>query len=229
MKRLLLVALLAALPVLAQDITGDWTGTLHAGVDLHLLVHITKSADGTLKATMDSVDQGAKGLPISAIELKDAMLTFRLSALGASYEGRVDAAFTAITGTFTQGAQLPLNFKRASAADAGPPKRPQNPTKPYPYREEDLTYENAAAGIRLGATLTIPSGKGPFPAVALITGSGQQDRDESLLGHKPFLVLAVALAIGLFAGSFAALWLPPLRWSTRFGKWFAKPSPYTGR
>ena len=66
----------------------------------------------------------------------------------------------------------------------------QNPVKPYPYRAEDLTYPNTGAGIQLAATLTIPTGKGPFPAVVLITGSGQQDRDESLLGHKPFLVLS---------------------------------------
>ena len=70
------------------------------------------------------------------------------------------------------------------------PKRPQDPVKPYPYRAEDLTYANAGAGIHLAATLTIPNGKGPFPAVVLITGSGQQDRDESLMGHKPFLVLS---------------------------------------
>jgi hypothetical protein len=69
-------------------------------------------------------------------------------------------------------------------------RRPQNPVKPYPYREEEVVYENKTADIQLGATLTIPPGNGPFPAVVLITGSGQQDRDESLLGHRPFLVLA---------------------------------------
>ncbi len=76
-----------------------------------------------------------------------------------------------------------------SAVSAGL-RRPQNPTRPYPYREEDLSYPNRAAGIQLGATLTMPNGPGPFPAVVLITGSGQQDRDETALGHKPFLVLA---------------------------------------
>jgi uncharacterized protein len=69
-------------------------------------------------------------------------------------------------------------------------QRPQNPVKPYPYREEDVLYENKVSGLKLGATLTIPAGKGPFPAVILITGSGTQDRDESIMGHKPFLVLA---------------------------------------
>jgi dienelactone hydrolase len=70
------------------------------------------------------------------------------------------------------------------------PHRPQLPTRPYPYSEEHITYENKKAGVRLAATLTLPSRKGPFPAVLLITGSGPQDRDESIVGHKPFLVLA---------------------------------------
>jgi alpha/beta superfamily hydrolase len=69
-------------------------------------------------------------------------------------------------------------------------KRPQTPVKPYPYREEEVSYSNPAAKIELAATLTIPPGKGPFPAVLLIVGSGPHDRDETLMGHKPFLVLA---------------------------------------
>jgi fermentation-respiration switch protein FrsA (DUF1100 family) len=68
--------------------------------------------------------------------------------------------------------------------------RPQNPIKLYPYHEEEVTYANTLQGDTLAATLTVPSGKGPFPAVLLIVGSGAHDRDESLLGHKPFLVLA---------------------------------------
>ncbi len=69
-------------------------------------------------------------------------------------------------------------------------KRPQNPVKPYPYHEEEVSYDNKVQNVTLAATLTTPQGKGPFPAVVLITGSGAQDRDESLLGHKPFLVLS---------------------------------------
>jgi pimeloyl-ACP methyl ester carboxylesterase len=68
--------------------------------------------------------------------------------------------------------------------------RPQEPKKPYPYNEEEVGYENMRDGVKLAGTLTLPRGKGPFPAVLLITGSGPQDRNESLLGHKPFLVLA---------------------------------------
>ena len=69
-------------------------------------------------------------------------------------------------------------------------RRPQNPVRPYPYREEEVAYENKVQNIHLAATLTFPPGPGPFPGVVLITGSGPQDRDEALMGHKPFLVLA---------------------------------------
>ena len=68
--------------------------------------------------------------------------------------------------------------------------RPQDPKKPYPYKEEDVTYKNERDGLKLAATLTMPKEGGPFPAVVLLTGSGAQNRDEELLGHRPFLVLA---------------------------------------
>jgi pimeloyl-ACP methyl ester carboxylesterase len=93
-----------------------------------------------------------------------------------------------IDGSWSQGASLPLVLTRG--APLPPPRRPQTPAKPYPYREEDVTFTNSAAAISLAGTLTIPNGTGPFPAVLLITGSGAQDRNESLLGHQPFLVLA---------------------------------------
>ena len=72
----------------------------------------------------------------------------------------------------------------------GMQSRPQEPLKPYPYYAEDLTFENKKAGISLAGTLTIPEKKGTFPAVILISGSGPQNRNEELLGHKPFLVLS---------------------------------------
>ena len=200
MKRAFLLALVTALPVVAQTIVGDWIGTLHSGgANLRLLVHISRGTDGSLKAHMDSLDQNATAIPISSIELKGSRLTFTAQAVRGSFEGTVNTERTAIEGTFTQGAPLPLNFKRAGTADLAAPRRPQNPPKPYPYREEDLTYESPAAGVRIGATLTLPNGRGPFPAVVLITGSGQQDRDESALGHKPFLVLADQLTRQGFA------------------------------
>ncbi|HEY4902850.1 MAG TPA: alpha/beta fold hydrolase [Candidatus Sulfotelmatobacter sp.] len=282
----------------AQDITGDWQGTLSAGgQDLHLVLHISKSGAGGLAATLDSIDQGANGIPVNSVTLKDSKLNLSVNAVHGTYEGNVSSDGKIIKGTWTQGQALPLDFHRAATAvntakpsdidgmwrgtletaggiklrvvfhifntDAGlkaildspdqgtkglptssvtrdgaslkieakqldgvfsgkiaadfssidgtwtqaggtlplvlkpvkdhtemEPKRPQNPVRPYPYHDEDVSYDNKAQNVTLAATFTIPQGKGPFPAALLITGSGPQDRDESLLGHKPFLVLS---------------------------------------
>ena len=296
-----LLFLAAATFAHAQDVTGDWQGTLSAGGnELRLVLHITKSADGALKATLDSVDQGANGIPVNAVNLKNSTLNLDVAAVHGTYEGKVAPDANTITGTWTQGSPLPLEFKRAVAPvktkhkpakpsdidgtwmgslDTGAVKlrvvfhilnaedgltatmdspdqgmkdlsassvtrsgaslkieakgiggvfegtiaadqssidgnwsqggsslplllkrvkdqaelelkRPQVPKKPYPYREEEVTYANRTQNVTLAATFTIPQGKGPFAAVLLITGSGPQDRDESLLGHKPFLILS---------------------------------------
>jgi pimeloyl-ACP methyl ester carboxylesterase len=174
-----------------SSIAGDWAGVLKAGgAELHLVLHVTNTPDGTLKATLDSTDQGALGIPVSSISLTGAKLAFKIAAVGGSYEGAINDAGSVIDGTWTQGGSLPLVLTRAGATVSTPVRRPQNPIKPFPYRDEDVSYRNAGAGITLAATLTMPSGTGPFPAVVLITGSGPQDRDESLMGHRPFLVLS---------------------------------------
>jgi len=176
----------------AADITGDWLGTLEFGATrLRIVFHITTRQEG-LQATIDSPDQNVSGLPVSSVQVNGLSVTLESTRLSAVYEGKISSDFSTLDGTWKQGAlESPLNLKRVKdKAELAPPRRPQNPAKPYPYREEDISYENKAQGIKLGATLTIPPGKGPFPAVVLITGSGPQDRDESLMGHKPFLVLA---------------------------------------
>ena len=185
------LALSAAWAAQGQDIDGTWQGALDTGAGtLRVVVHLSSTKDG-FTATMDSPDQGASGLPVSLVKRDGSAFTLELKALGVKFDGAISKDLSTIEGTFTQGgASLPLVLKRGTAAAAAPPRRPQNPVKPYPYREEDVTYENQAAGIRLAGTLTIPQGKGPFPAVALITGSGPQDRDETLMNHKPFLVLS---------------------------------------
>jgi pimeloyl-ACP methyl ester carboxylesterase len=176
----------------APPITGDWAGALSVGgTQLHLIVHITSTPDAVLHATLDSVDQGVNGIPVSSITLKDGTLTLDIAAAHATYTGTLNPTATEIKGTWTQGQSLPLDLhKSATALKAETPRRPQNPTPPYPYQSIDLTYTNPLQHDILAATLTIPQGKGPFPAVLLITGSGPQDRDESLMGHKPFLVLS---------------------------------------
>jgi len=174
-----------------SDIDGAWEGVLDVGQKLRLVLHLTTTKDG-LAATLDSPDQGAQGIGATAVKRDGSSLTVEMANIGAKYQGTIAKDYSSIEGTFSQGGgEFPLNLKRAAPdTKKEEPKRPQNPVKPYPYRAEDLTYPNTAAGIQLAATLTIPTGKGPFPAVVLITGSGQQDRDETLLGHKPFLVIS---------------------------------------
>jgi uncharacterized protein len=172
-------------------IEGNWQGTLDVGpAKLRLILKISKAADGKLTATMDSLDQSANDLVVDTISFQDGTLKFEMKKLSASYEGTLNKEGNLFTGQFTQGGALPLDFKRVTDASQLKLKRPQTPTKPYPYDETEVSYENKQDKIKLAATLTTPRGAGPFPAVVLITGSGQQDRDEALLGHQPFLVLA---------------------------------------
>jgi pimeloyl-ACP methyl ester carboxylesterase len=186
----------AALP--AQDVTGDWHGTLKSsGPEFRIAIHISKGDNGSLQGTFDSLDQGAKGVPLTSVTLDGANFKFTIAVANVTYVGKINA--DTISGTWSQAQSLPLEFKRgpfetsSSARDSAPRgrQRPQNPVKPYPYKEEEVGYDNLAQRVHLAATITIPPGSGPFPAVLLITGSGPQDRDETLpFQHRPFLVLA---------------------------------------
>lgn len=112
----------------AKSIAGDWQGTLSApNGELRLALHITESGDGSLKATLDSIDQGANGIPVSSITLKDSKLNFTVDVVSGSYEGTVNAEATEIKGTWTQGLSLPLDFKRG-AAPAKPEHKPAKPS-----------------------------------------------------------------------------------------------------
>jgi uncharacterized protein len=171
-----------------KGVVGAWLGALDVqGFKLRLGLNVAE-ADGKLAAVLDSIDQNAK-LPVSSIEAGVTDVRFAVQAIGASYEGKFSSDGAEIDGTWTQGgASLPLVLKRLAKPFAV--SRSQEPVKPYPYREEELTFPNATAGIHLAGTLTLPAGAGPHPAVILMSGSGPQDRDESVMGHKPFLVLA---------------------------------------
>lgn len=179
-----------ALSLWAQDITGTWNGVLEMGeARLRIVFHIEKTDSG-YTATMDSPDQGAKGIEVTSVEYQNtAAFKLTVKPLRIEYTGQVDSD-TLIKGTFRQaGMELPMNLVRREI----PPKavvRKQDPKKPYPYREEEVKFYNPDADIYLAGTITIPKGEGPFPAVVLVSGSGSQDRNEELLGHRPFLVLS---------------------------------------
>lgn len=179
----------APAPVPAKGLVGSWLGGLdvNAGMTLRLALEVTET-DGSLTAILDSIDQNAK-VPVTTISTDANEVQFECASIRGSFKGSLSADGAEIAGTWSQGgASLPLTFERQSQPFAL--KRPQQPEKPYPYREEELTFREPAADITLAGTLTLPKGDGPFPAVVLMSGSGPQDRDEALMGHKPFLILA---------------------------------------
>lgn len=173
-------------PVIA-GLDGRWEGAMALPTaNLRFVLHVKTGAYGTT-AALDVPDQLTYGLVIGDLKRDGQRVTFSQRSTGSTYAGMLSADGKSIDGAWTQrgvSRPLPLALKPAT-----PPKRPQTPAKPYPYREVDASIPSAP-GVVLSGTLTLPKGKGPFPAVAMITGSGAQDRDESLLGHKPFLVIA---------------------------------------
>jgi len=170
-----------------DPLAGTWQGTLDAGVKLRIVFQIQRSADGKLSATLDSPDQGAKGIRVDEVDLSGDVLKMTLKSLGGGFEGKLSTG--EIVGKWSQGGlSFPLVLK--STEKPVEIKRPQMPQPPFPYDQREVTYNNEKAGITLSGTLTLPRMPRPCAAVLLITGSGAQDRDETLLGHKPFLVLA---------------------------------------
>ena len=186
---IILACFLIASPVFSQDITGQWNGVLKVqGIQLRLVFNISRTDSGYV-STMDSPDQGAKGIPTSTTSFKDSVVKITLDKLHIDFEGKLGQD-NHIVGTFKQnGMSFPLNLSR-EFVEKEEILRPQEPKKPYPYYVEDVTFENKKAGISLAGTLTMPEKEGVFPAVVLISGSGAQNRDEEILGHKPFLVIA---------------------------------------
>lgn len=172
----------------SRDPVGHWQGAIQGA--LRIALHVERRTDGTLAGTMDSPDQGAMGLRLDTLSFTGDSLHFRLRMASAAYAARMNAQGDTLYGTWSQpGYAVPLALARSAAPPA--PKRSQVVVPPYPYDTVAVSITNpAAAGVTLAGTLTLPRGKGPHPAAILITGSGPQDRDESVFGHHPFRVLA---------------------------------------
>jgi uncharacterized protein len=172
------------------SVEGVWQGALEAnGLRLRFQLHVTHDDQKHLVAALDSPDQGISGLPAVNVSQKLTVFHFEIPVVQGVYEGNLNATKSVITGSWTQGGITHnLNFQRSDQLVEL--VRLQNPKKPYPYREEEVTIANPKAQISLAGTLTLPSGQGPFPAAILIAGSGPHDRDENVAGHRPFLVLA---------------------------------------
>jgi uncharacterized protein len=171
-------------------VEGAWTGTLDArGTKLRIVFRVSKDADGSWKTLLDSPDQGVKDIPVNETLVRGDSLIFKSAAVMGTYEGLIQPDGTTVLGTWKQGgASFPLALSKTDRAPTI--DRPQEPKPPFPYRQEEVAFKNEKAGIVLSGTLTMPAQGGPFAALVMITGSGPQDRDEQLLGHKPFLVIA---------------------------------------
>lgn len=173
--------------VSAQDISGTWHGKLSIPTgSLTIVFHISQTEQDVYVTTLDSPDQGANGIKTQTTSFNDSTLIIQIPVIHASYKGKLNSDNT-INGTFTQGMPLPLNLKKGEASR---PKRPQEPQPPFPYRSEEVTVRNERDGINLAGTLTLPEKGTKFPAVVMVTGSGAQNRDEEIMGHKPFFVIA---------------------------------------
>lgn len=189
MKKIILLAAVlwfGAAALFGQGIEGSWRGTLDLGAHkLRIVFNIAAEGDGFV-TTMDSPDQGARGIPVKETSFDGSSLKISAPELGMTYEGKLYENI--LRGIFRQsGLTVRLDLERR---EPEPPRRPQNPAQPYPYNSEEIVFENAEAGIKLAGTFTYPAKGRKFPAVVLISGSGPENRDEEVFGHKPFLVLS---------------------------------------
>jgi len=185
---ILLITIFTSFLATAQDITGKWNGVLKVqGTQLRVIFNVTKTDNG-FSSTMDSPDQGVKDMPVTNTSFGIPKIKFEITSLKLEYSGELKDK--EIIGVLKQGGQeFPMNLSRKTI-EKEIVQRPQEPTKPYPYYSEDVTFQNTKANVSLAGTLTLPKKEGVFPVVILITGSGPQNRNEKILGHKPFLVIS---------------------------------------
>ena len=182
--------ILSIVSAYSQDISGDWSGTAKRGNKEITFVFNIEQENSTYSSTMSVPTFRISGIKPSATTFTNGTLIVDGSNVGMNYEGVFNNEAQQFEGTYKEGGiQMILNLKKG-AVKTEDLRRPQEPVKPYPYYDEEVVFENTEAEITLAGTLTLPSKKGKFPVVILISGSGPQDRDESFMGHKPFLVLS---------------------------------------
>ena len=173
-----------------EKIGGIWQGTLKfSGMELRLVFTISRKPDNTLAATYDVPEQNVKGAQVDKITIENGSLVLEIIPIQGVYKGKISEEGGKIEGNWIQGEMtLPLVLERTNTKSVF--KRPQEPEEPFPYHVEEVVFRNINEGITLAGTLTIPFSEGKCPAVLLLSGSGAQDRDEAVFGHRPFFVLA---------------------------------------
>lgn len=188
MKNIILFLLLFAALQSQAQIEGYWKGEMNVGVQKLETAFDIKAVENGYAATFDVPAQGAYDIPVDETTFQDGHLQLTMSALGARYSGTLKD--DVIEGEFTQnGMTFTLNLARSEMKEQKK-TRPQDPQPPFHYQIEEVTFVNEKEGNTLAGTLTIPEGEGPFPAMVLVSGSGQQNRDEELMNHRPFWVIA---------------------------------------
>ena len=177
----------------AQDISGKWSGIIESGKPEPVVFNFTFEKNGeSYKTTIDIPSLRVANLKPKETTFSNNTLLVDGANLGFKYEGTFNQNLKQIEGIFTEGVNaLKMVLKKSEIKTENSFNRPQEPTKPYPYKEEEVQFENKSAGIKLSGTLTYPANSDKkVPVVILISGSGPQDRDETFYQHKPFLVLS---------------------------------------
>jgi pimeloyl-ACP methyl ester carboxylesterase len=187
----ILLIVFAPTATFSQSLEGVWHGTTKTPDDKEIVfVFLFEKNQETYNTTMAVPTFNVSGIKPKSTYLKEGNLTIDGADLGMKYEGIWNENTTQIEGTYTEGGvKLLLNLKKGNP-EMPKNNRPQEPTKPYPYYEEKVNFNNTEASISLSGTFTRPIQKGKYPVVILISGSGRHDRDASMMTHRPFLVLS---------------------------------------
>lgn len=177
-----------------EGVVGEWFGTLTVGpASLRLALHVSTDKEGALSGGLHSLDQGPDEMKIDEVTFVEETLTYAIRRIDGSYTGVLNADGSELSGTWMQrGRSIPLVFRRVAKRVAL--NRPQEPKGPFSYEECEIRFRNEVDGLTFAGTFVVPEGEAPFPTVVFFTGSGPQDRDETLMGHRPFAVIADALA-----------------------------------
>lgn len=171
---------------------GIWMGRLKLPNSELRVVYCIEKQNDSLKAILDSPDQYTKDIPVEKIYFSGDSIRMKSKKIQATYSGHYRRDKDCFEGTFTQNGKFKLRLERVKERITW--NRPQNPQPPFPYTEEEITFLSTDGKTKLHGTLCLPEGIGPFPAVVMVSGSGWQDRNESIFGHQPFYVIADHLA-----------------------------------
>ena len=175
----------------SNKITGYWQGVLTVnGTNIHIIFEFRKDKNDSLTAKLNVTEQGAKNIIMSSVFINANNLTVKSKTMGLNYEGIFISDSMKIKGMWIQnGVSLPLDLLHTDNIINKTVNHPQEPKAPFPYIQEEVTFESVK-GIKLAGTLTYPSTGENYTTVVMVSGSGSQDRNEELLGHKPFLVIS---------------------------------------